>query len=777
MKNGRTHALCLAVLAVLALLPVAAELFSTTTVLSQGGADVTLHFLYSRAFGFGEMARGNLPLWNPYIYSGIPYLGQFQSALLYPLNLIFLVLPLATAINWSFGLHIFVLGAATYAWAARRGLRPAAAVFAGCVAMFNGTFFLHIFAGHLSNVCTMAWAPVVFLGIDGWLARRHAGWIFLSAGAVALQVYAGHPQYVYYTALLAGLYSLIFLVGSREWTVAALGLLAIYPLGALLSAAQLIPGITATSEAVRSGGVNYEFASMFSFPPENLLTLVAPWFYGNMQSVPYWGRCYLWEMSFFIGAGALLLAIHGALQRGASPRLLILLVAAIVLALGIHTPLHHLLYQALPGFSAFRGSSKFIFFAGLFAALLAGMGADRLLRGSLPSWKLGAAGLAAGVLFLVASLGFSQDGAGKFRHLAELALQTQESYLNPQALQMQDFLGRIQTAGIQSLQIAGVSFLLFGGLLFAIPRWKPAGAILIGAAVLELFLFARASVVTFPLAEYTYQPLADFLKQNPGDYRTLNMFNADAAMYLRAENIWGYDPGVLKRYAQLLYASQGLDPKDASQYLPLKRPHPILALLRGRFAFLPSEKGITSAPISDKPFPRFFIVSDYEVVPDPNARLDALESASLDFGHKVLLEKEPIPAPEKEGGKYQIRIVKSSTDEWIINVMMEKAGILVMTDSYAKDWQAIAQPGSVQQTYNLMAADHALRAIPLAAGTHDIKIRYVPSGFHLGVLATLISLGGLIGCLAWRPLRRRLDFAGLKTEHLRPGARKGARPA
>ena len=114
------HVPWILLLAVLAALPVIRELFSTSIVLSEKSTDITLHFLFSRAFGFGEMAQGNFPLWNPYIYSGIPYLGQFQSALLYPPNLIFLLLPLATAINWSFALHVFLLGAATYTWAARR---------------------------------------------------------------------------------------------------------------------------------------------------------------------------------------------------------------------------------------------------------------------------------------------------------------------------------------------------------------------------------------------------------------------------------------------------------------------------------------------------------------------------------------------------------------------------------------------------------------------------------------------------------------------------------
>ena len=67
-------------------------------VLSNAKTDLAAQFVHWRGFGFGEMSRGNLPLWNPHIYSGAPFLAGFQSALLYPLNVLYLVLPLAKAL-------------------------------------------------------------------------------------------------------------------------------------------------------------------------------------------------------------------------------------------------------------------------------------------------------------------------------------------------------------------------------------------------------------------------------------------------------------------------------------------------------------------------------------------------------------------------------------------------------------------------------------------------------------------------------------------------------
>lgn len=751
----------LALLALLAIVPLGRELFSTRLVLSDQSTDVALHFLFSRAFGFGEMAHGNLPLWNPYIYGGIPYLGEFQSALLYPLNLIFLVLPLATAINWSFGLHVYLLGLAMYFWARQRGLLRPAAFIAGVTSMLGGAFYLHIYAGHLSNVCAMAWAPLVFLGIDAWLKRRHAGWIFLAAAAAAMQVYAGHPQYVYYTALTAGCYSLIYLIGIERPVNAALGLLAIYPLAVLLSAAQLLPSLSATAETIRSGGVNYEFASMFSFPPENLLTLLMPSLFGNMQSIPYWGRCYLWEMSLYAGCAATVLAIYGALkptERQGRARLLVFLGIVIVLALGAHTPVHHVLFSFLPGFSSFRGSSKFMFFAALVIALLAGMGFDRLLRSEKPSLKFCLVGIGAGVLLLLTGLFIVSVTPESFLKIVSWEFSTHESYLNPVYFQNAAGVDKFKQLGANSLLLCGGLLVTSAGLMLAARRHSAATYFLGALCLVELLVYASSSVISFPLEKLTYPSVADFLKKNPGDYRTLNLFNPDASMFLRTEGIWGYDPAVLKRYAQLVNLSQGVDPEAAQQSVQFSKPHPILNLLRCRYAFVQKEDGQIGVVPMGEAFPHFYLVSKYEVYPSAKAVFHELELSSYGLKDKVLLEQEPIPRPSQELGNSEIKVLGSSTNSWTLEIKTDHAAILVMTDSYSNGWHAVALSGSTQQHYDVLPANGAVRAVPLAAGHHLIRFSYIPQFLYLGIATTLASMAFVVLCFLLPSLQMRLSF-------------------
>ncbi|MGH7740057.1 MAG: hypothetical protein ACREL1_07925, partial [bacterium] len=86
-------------------------------VLSLAGEDLTGQFVWWRQFGFDQLRQGYLALWNPHLFSGAPFFGGFQSALLYPPNWLYLFLPLAFAINFGVALHVFLAGFCTYLWA------------------------------------------------------------------------------------------------------------------------------------------------------------------------------------------------------------------------------------------------------------------------------------------------------------------------------------------------------------------------------------------------------------------------------------------------------------------------------------------------------------------------------------------------------------------------------------------------------------------------------------------------------------------------------------
>ena len=158
-------------------------------------ADLGQQFLAWRAFAAASLRAGHWPLWNPYNYAGEPFLGGFQSAVFYPANVLFLIFPLCRAANLSLLVHLFILAAGMYRWAARRGVHPLAAGLAGLLLALSGPVFPHLYAGHLSNLSTLAWAPWIFDGLEDWTRGGTRRSLLLASAAVCLQILAGQMQY------------------------------------------------------------------------------------------------------------------------------------------------------------------------------------------------------------------------------------------------------------------------------------------------------------------------------------------------------------------------------------------------------------------------------------------------------------------------------------------------------------------------------------------------------------------------------------------------------
>jgi len=757
----RSSLAALAGLAVLVLAMFGDVLFSLgDTVLSNRDADLFLQFVPWRAFGFGELKHGNLALWNPRLFCGAPFFGGFQSALLYPLNALFLVLPLAQAINWSIALHVFLAGAFTYAWAARRRLHPLACFLSAAIFMFCGAQFLHIYAGHLPNLCSMVWAPLLFLAIDGLFEDLSPGWCLLGMFAGTMQVLAGHPQYVFQTGLAATLYGGLCCLKVRHRSRFLLGLVVI-PVGIVgLSAVQLFTGLQEAHETVRSTGLSVEDAGVFSFPPENFMTLIAPGILGDMKSGTYWGRLFCWEASLFISVTGFVLAVTGALLGRRDARRFSFVMAAVLLllALGRHTPLFGVLYHWLPGFDKFRGTSKFIFLASLFLSLLAGIGLDILQRGPLCFRKV------VPVLALLSALIFifglrlqsfgTPAGGDSWRRLMLAVYEKGESYLPRAAYEDPNFTMAAAAFAAKSLLLGGGIMVLALVLVLVSRSYRCATVVLLGLAVGELLWFARGSLDRFALSDGIDREIKNSLAGRPGDYRILNLVNPNSALSTGLMDIWGSDPGIMRRYAELLAFSQGQNPSEASQFLKLSPESPLYAMLRCRFAFVP-ETGRVEIVEHTNVLPRLLLVSRCKVVPHRAELFTCLTNGTFDMRQEVLLETAPDPLPHLVADPGMVKLLDASTDQLTIEAEIKSPSILLITDSYAAGWRARPLAGSSQLRYDVLPANYCLRAIPLGAGRHRLCLEYSPMAFRIGKWVSLgLGFAFLVAAL-WLLARKR----------------------
>jgi hypothetical protein len=715
-------------------------------VLGDAYDDLALHFLWWREFGFGELAKGNLALWNPYIFSGAPFFGGMQSALLYPPNWLFLVLPLPLATNWSIALNVWLLGAFMYLWAWRRGLHPFAAFVSGALLMFCAPYFLHVPAGHLTNLSAIPWIPLLFLAIDEWLASRRLIWCLIGMLTVAMQILSGQPQYVYFTALVAGGYALLRLAERRDSRVAAAaGLLSFYAGGALLAAVQLFVSFQAVAETVRSQPLPFQFAASFNFPPENLITFIAPGFFGDVTNHPYWGRWYLWEACGFIGVTGLALAAYGMTTAKIAGRKALLATAVItaLLALGDSTPLFRILFDWIPLFGRFRGAGKFIFMTALVLVLFAGYGLDRVLRERTVSiravWVGGAITIA---LCAAATAVRTVD----WSMVTAAVLATGQTYANGNALPA------AQAFASLGLLFAGLTLAAAVCLAFWARREHRAVFLLGALAIGEVFAFARMQRTTFDSAQIVIPQLRQFLADDPGEYRILNLWYPNTAMSMRAFDAWGYDPGVTRRYAEFIDWSEGGDPDTATNYVTFRHFHPLLSMLRVKYVMVVENKVMTITPGAVPPLRRLELVGSYEIHRQRDEILRAMGGASFDPRKVVILEHEPNPAPVAAGTQGSARIVREGTDFIEVDADVASPSILLVTDAWARGWRAKPLDGSSQNRYDLVPANYALRAVALGLGKHRLRLEYAPIAFHVGAVVSALAWTAWIAAalLLWR---------------------------
>lgn len=714
-------------------------------------ADMARQFLPWREFGFGELAKGNLALWNPHNYAGAPFFGAMQSALLYPPNALFLVLPAPLAANWSVALNVFLLGAFMYLWTLRRGLHPFAGFVAAALLMFCAPHFLRLYAGHVTSMAAMAWVPLIFLAIDEWLASRRPGWVLVGMAAVAMQILAGHPQTVHLTALTAGLYALLRLWSQASRARGAAGLLAFYGGGALLAAVQLFTALQAGAESVRNAGVPYEFAIYFSFPPENLVTWLAPAFFGER----YWGRWYLWEASAFMGVVGFALACYGigSAQLPGRKALLATAAAATLLAFGDNTPLFRLAFDWVPWLDRFRGAGKFFFIATLILALFAGAGLDQMLRSrAVPrraAWIAGGAALAVGAGAMLVRL---VDWQG----VTHAVMASGQTYLDRAAYGDAGFVAASQRFASLGLGLAAATLAAAAGLL-AWTRREPRAAFVLGMlAIAEIFTFARLNRPTFDATRIVSAELEQFLASHPGDYRILNLTRyPNSAVSMRAFDAWGYDPAVTRRYAEFITWSAGSDPAQAIEYVAFRQFHPLLAMLRVKYVVVEEKDAISIHPGGTAPLQRLELIGSYRVRAERGGILGAMGESAFDPAKQVILEREPRPQPVAAETQGRAKIVREGSDFLEIEAEVASPSILLVTDAWTPAWRAVSLQSNDARRYEVVPANYVLRAVPLERGTHRLRLEYAPPQFAVGAAVSALAWAAWLAGIGLVLRRRR----------------------
>lgn len=735
-----------------------------------GGGDLA-NFLYPTFRFAAEWWRhGVIPLWNPYLFAGQPFLGDIQSALFYPVNLLtFLISSSFTFRDMEFLsiLHFFVAGSGMYAflrfgswdlgtgnWDSNLRLSRSACLAGAIAFQFSDLFITHF--GNLNLIAVAAWMPLVLLFYRRAVLDRRLGYAALSGFFLAIAFHAGHIQsflFILLALLLFAIYhamSLRALQGrsnlqmhlgfasslslpsassGRALAMTQMVIVALVALG--LSAPALIPAIEFTQHTVRAE-FSYEQAAQFSLPPAQLIGLFVPGFFGRgPQSA--WGPWQRVEVGY-VGILPLVLAFLALILRRDSVTkfFAVFVLVGLSLALGGYAILHGWLYQFVPGFGQLRAPARFVFLFDFGIAALAALGFDALLH-SLPHateiifkrfvraapWVFLVVALSAGsTAYAMMILGQGQD-AVLFQRISNAA-NALALFILLFALSIALIIARA-TRFFRSIPwaIAALALIFFD--LFSL------------GAYVDISTDDPSRVFDHPDAVAFLKSDADYDRVDPRETGVDGAWTADTAIVHGLFSVDGDNPLVLSDFDKYW---NGMGSRSSALYDLLNAKYLIgrkgVPLDRAKFNLAFDGDPALSIFANARVLPRAFIVTDARIASDHNAAFDAIHAADFDPARTVVLEKqqaEGTKQPALGAASAVVTIADFSPNSILLTTNASSDGYLVLSEVYYPGWRAWVDDREVP----VLRADYLFRAIELPAGEHRVRFTYDPASFKFGL--------------------------------------------
>lgn len=774
--------------------------------------DFTHHFLPFSLFQQQSLFAGNLPRWNPYTYTGHPFLADVQSAVFYPLSNAFIligvpftrfsseaghrlyflqleaVIHIALAACFTFLLLRELLHSTSQTGSIPSGHTHIGSWIGGCAFALSGYLTGYPLL-QLAVLRTAIWLPLVLFLLYRaiWTPNRWRWWIF-AALAYATSFLAGHPQTFLHLSYVvaAWIAFLLVLFVRREhsrlsWTH-LLGLLAFAGLAIGISATQILPSREFTELSVRAA-VGYEYVSG-GFPIQDCWQLLLPGVLTHFSPL-YIGVIGIGFVFISLGVfGADRREQSGSLKKIAiqlnscplSPRSFVLFfglltVIALLLSLGQNGFLYPIFYRFMPGWDLFRGQERAAYLVAFGLSMLAGFGATEVA--SLP---LGRRRRLTAIYSLIVIAGVYAFGL--LWQLSKKSVVSHWLYL------------RIATVTLVLVMVMA--------LLLWLPGWQMRRSLL-----LMLFMLANLFWANFPTNIAAFGParktilapemeaLQSAVHGSGGESRQKMAGRAyneyriyeDYGMRLQIEDVWGSSPLRIDNYAALFdeFPLDRMWELTGVQHVLTWRRD--LFIASERMAEFPQTEDTTFLHRLSIPNARAWIVPQIHLVNEADA-LRLLADHDFNLKQAAVLTEDVASTFVDElitidgaiqlenGGESEISLARTAPGQFMITVKSIHGGLLVLTENWMPGWRvrnSVCSTGggcdAAQTPFSKLTLLSPLRVnltfvgVVIPKGTTQFELVYTPESVRNGLLISCLTLIFLIlFCLGrlwwkWRTIR------------------------
>jgi len=745
------------------------------------------------------------PLWDPYTSFGQPLLADPQAEIFYPpawLNL--LMRP------WDYWTlfvlcHLVFSGVGAFRLARRLGIAHLGAFTAGALWITSGPLLSLV--SHWAHFAGATWLPWVWLAAQRTADRaswkRTATWGMVLAG----QILAGSAD----MCALGLLGSAILLTRNASPRAvrevlrrAAASVLAVC-IGAGLAAALLLPLLDIFSRSARRA-LPEAMRTAWSLHPARLLELAfpIPWQYlaanASLATHVFEGRDpFLHSIYLGLPTVALLLSAITTRQRSLLRTLAAIVAVGLLLALGRYLPFYGWLTILVPPLRILRYPQKILALVSLGVAMIAGLGVEAWQTRLVEGWRwtrrvvlpLAALALAVWVAFWVLT--------ARAETVAPLLLGLP---LSPgDSLLAMTLVAHHLLPACVLLSIAAALALL--------RSWRPLAAItaallacvsvaelyrvhrdLNPTATPELFRYRPAVLARLPHEDHSRIYVHDYLRMRgeaeryfgraqpyeiarapsgwaPLDSATLDMRDA---LLPPVAGAWAYESsydidfkGLYISYlADLTMALRSVEETPAYlRLLQVGAVRHVIALHSRGYESLPLVASLNGFPresirVYEVPqaVPRVYAVDGVTIANGTDA-IPALIDPRFDrFREIVLPEGEPVAPDVRFSGVCQITELRP--DRVRVEAVLSQPGYVVLVDTFDPGWKATVDGRATP----VLRANVAFRAVPVAAGRHEVMLLYRPASVFWGLgisLATLLSLA--CGAAFWHHRRKSTAVA------------------
>ncbi len=709
--------------------------------------DFIYYYYPTKNFAATAFAAGHFPFWNPYTFSGMPFLADIQNAVLYLPHVVFALFAgdrlSPVLVEYMVIAHFLFAGIGMTALARYLKLDLPAAAAAGAFFMLSGFMVTH--AIHQTVIASVSWLPLItLLSLQSF---EEGGWsrVPLAGAALAMAIFAGFPQVFYYVFLFEGCLFLFVIVraartgggfGAALQPLARAAAITAVALG--LAAIQLLPTMELAPQSERAA-ITFEKSLEGSLSWGQLLTLLVPKYFGvsSAEGYQYWGPgpyWHYWETCIYLGIPTLLLLILGAGSMKGRPVFQFMAAMAglsLLVGLGDSFFLHRILFDILPGYAKFRNPARATLLLAFGGSLVAGLGVQELLAGGaarageqLRRKVLLAVALVLLPLLLVKAGVFS-DAFQFLRNPRIAAMVSTEA----------------TTALVIALFASGILVLAVRKTLAAFP------AVLLLLAVwfvdIYLFGFSQNNGTENP-AEYFHRTDAlvrPLLEEGKHELFRINSREGSAMLFDRNQGMM--DP---------LFLMEGYTPLALTDRWPaVADPEASFDLLNTRYRIrVDKQRQTMGLEVRTTYLPRVFFAGAGRVC-SSRAELERyMQQPGFDYRRRVGLERPlPFALPESTAApsapvrvtRYELNRIEASADAPV-------PGALIFSELYYPGWNATVD-GVEQPVYR---ADGCLRAVPVPAGLHTVVLNFLPPPFLYGAW---ISGATLVLGAVWVFLARR----------------------